>query len=178
MKSANNSELKILEKKYTIKFMETKTMKSLVFVDNDFLKVFQSDVSNETYESILESWLKSEAKKIISSRTEELAKEFNFEFKRIAIKSQRTRWGSCSSKGNLNFNWQLMLTSQKCLDYVIIHELAHTKQMNHSIHFWKLVEDCMNDYKVAIKELRNFEKELFSKQNTMIYSPYHGDNHR
>lgn len=60
---------------------------------------------------------------------------------RVSIRDQRTRWGSCSSKGNLNFNWRLVFAPQSVLDYVVIHELAHLREMNHSRRFWAKVAE-------------------------------------
>jgi len=69
------------------------------------------------------------------------------EFGRVTIRAQRSRWGSCSSKHNLNFNWRLILAPPQCLDYVVIHELCHLTEFNHSPRFWSLVEAQMTDYK-------------------------------
>ena len=74
---------------------------------------------------------------------------------RITIRNQRTRWGSCSSKGNLNFNWKLMRMPPEALDYVVVHELAHRKEMNHSERFWAIVEKELPDYRERRKMLRN-----------------------
>ena len=73
----------------------------------------------------------------------------------ITIRNQRTRWGSCSSKGNLNFNCMLMLTPEAVIDYVVIHELCHRKEMNHSAKFWALVQRHCPDY----EQLRKWLKE-------------------
>lgn len=67
---------------------------------------------------------------------------------RVTVRAQRSRWGSCSSKNNLNFNWKLILAPPQCLDYVVIHELCHLSEFNHSPRFWGLVEAQMRDYKI------------------------------
>ena len=74
---------------------------------------------------------------------------------RISIREQKTRWGSCSSVGNLNYNWKLVLMPPGVLDYVVVHELAHRREMNHSAAFWKVVTTWMPDYKKYRKWLRD-----------------------
>ena len=73
----------------------------------------------------------------------------------IRIRDQKTRWGSCSSKGNLNFNWRLMLAPPRVLDYVVVHELCHRKEMNHSKAFWDAVETVLPDYVQLLKWLKD-----------------------
>lgn len=75
-------------------------------------------------------------------------------YNRIFIKEQKTRWGSCSSLGNLNFNWKLILLNEELLDYVVVHELAHRKQMNHSPAFWAEVERILPDWRERRRWLR------------------------
>ena len=79
---------------------------------------------------------------------------------RIAIRSQKTRWGSCSSRGNLNFNCLLMRTPPEIRDYVVVHELCHRKELNHSVRFWSLVENIMPDYKIRRKWLKEHGSAL------------------
>ena len=74
---------------------------------------------------------------------------------RITMRNQKTRWGSCSSVGNLNYNWKLVLMPPVVLDYVVVHELAHRREMNHSAAFWKVVATWMPDYKKYRKWLRD-----------------------
>ena len=74
---------------------------------------------------------------------------------RVSIRSQKTRWGSCSSRGTLSFNWKLYLTAPECLDYVVVHELCHLVHMDHSPAFWAEVERIMPDYRTWKKWLRD-----------------------
>jgi predicted metal-dependent hydrolase len=101
--------------------------------------------------AVLENWYRHEAKIYISKRVAELAKQHGFEYEKVTIKGQNTRWGSCSAKRNLNFNWKLMMTPPTAIDYVIIHELCHLREMNHSKKFWKLVARYCPDYKTWVK---------------------------
>ncbi|PID83300.1 metal-dependent hydrolase [Candidatus Campbellbacteria bacterium] len=81
---------------------------------------------------------------------------YNFKYNKITIKNQKTKWGSCSSKGNLNFNYRIFLLDQKILNYVIVHELCHLDQMNHSKKFWNLVEQTIPDYKETKKLMQKY----------------------
>ena len=77
----------------------------------------------------------------------------------ITIREQKTRWGSCSSAGNLNYNWKLVLMPERVMDYVVIHELAHRKEMNHSARFYAVVAQQMPDYKVWQSWLKEHGRE-------------------
>lgn len=81
-------------------------------------------------------------------------------YKRITIRDQKTRWGSCSAKGTLSFNWRLMLAPPAILDYVVVHELCHLTHMNHSAAFWQAVESVYPDYRTARKWLKDHGQEL------------------
>ena len=94
------------------------------------------------------------AKRIFPERTAYFAKRIGVDYGRITIREQKTRWGSCSSKGNLNFNWKLVLLDPELLDYVVVHELAHRREMNHSVAFWKVVEAELPDYRERRRRLK------------------------
>ena len=98
-----------------------------------------------TYEEI--DRLANEALEYIPKRVEHYASIMGVEYGNITIRNQKTRWGSCSGKKNLNFNCLLMLTDAKIIDYVVVHELCHIKEMNHSQRFWAEVEKILPDYK-------------------------------
>lgn len=86
-------------------------------------------------------FMRKEAKRILPERTKQLAEKFGFTFANVKIQSSKTRWGSCSSKKTINFSLYLLLLPQHLVDYVILHELCHTKEMNHGIKFWMLMDE-------------------------------------
>lgn len=108
--------------------------------------------------------LAEEALKVIPERVEYFAKVIGVTYGKITVRNQKTRWGSCSSKGNLNFNCLLMLAPPEVLDYVVVHELCHRKQMNHSKAFWLEVEKVLPNY----KEVRKWLKEEGSQMITLF----------
>ena len=99
--------------------------------------------------------LKRRASIAFPERTAHFAPLVGVTYGRITIRSQKTRWGSCSSKGNLNFNCLLLLAPPEVLDYVVVHELCHRKFMNHSPRFWAEVERVLPDYRIHRKWLRD-----------------------
>jgi len=94
------------------------------------------------------------ARQLVENRLSHINKIYKFKINRVAIKNQKTRWGSCSSKGNLNFNYKIIYLKPALADYLIVHELCHLGQMNHSKKFWALVEKTIPDYRRINKELR------------------------
>lgn len=100
--------------------------------------------------------LKKQAGEILKVKTAYFARLMGVSYNRIYIKEQKTVWGSCSTKGNLNFNWKLIFTGPDQLEYVVVHELAHLKQMNHSPAFWKEVEAVLPDYRERRKKLKAY----------------------
>lgn len=104
--------------------------------------------------------LRERAHTVIPERVAFFAEQMGITYGRISIRKQKTRWGSCSSKGNLNFNCLLLLTPPEVLDYVVVHELCHRIEMNHSKAFWKEVENVLPDYRAA--------KDWLKKEGTMV----------
>lgn len=103
---------------------------------------------HQIFQKQLDRFLKKTARAYIFPRTTELAKKMHITYGRISLKEQSSRWGSCSSMGNLNFNWRLVHCPPDVIDYVVIHELSHRQEMNHSRAFWQLVESYDPAYKL------------------------------
>ena len=101
------------------------------------------------------SYYMESARKIFKRKTAAYARKMGVTYGRITIREQKTRWGSCTSEGNLNFNWRLIFAPEKVLDYVVVHELSHRKEMNHSPAFYAVVASVMPEYKACEKWLRD-----------------------
>ena len=97
---------------------------------------------------------KEEARSRIQNRVIRWAEEMKLSYNRIAIKNTRTRWGSCSEKGNLNFCYKVAFLPEKLQDYIVVHELSHLIYLNHSSAFWRVVETYLPDYRERKTQLR------------------------
>ena len=113
----------------------------------------QSDIP--LYES-LDSRTKKRIKETITEKVRDYSQIMGVTVGRVSIRNQKTRWGSCSSKGNVNFNYRLYYMPESLLNYVVIHELAHRKHMNHSPRFWEEVSKYCPDYRECRKQLRDY----------------------
>lgn len=107
--------------------------------------------------------LKEDARIYFYETANRFAPQMGVDFGRITIREQKTRWGSCSSQGNLNFNWRLMLAPEPVREYVVVHELAHRKEMNHSKAFYREVKKVMPDYEKRRKWLKNYGITLWQQ---------------
>jgi predicted metal-dependent hydrolase len=103
--------------------------------------------------ALLQRWLKRAAYERLAPRLLQLAGDLNYSVARVSIRCQRTRWGSCSTRGTVSLNCSLLFLTLEVVRYLFIHELAHTKHMNHSANFWRLVEKIEPDYRRLDREL-------------------------
>lgn len=99
--------------------------------------------------------------RVFRERADHFAPILGVTYGKISVKDQRTLWGSCTPEGNLNFNWRLTLAPPEVLDYLVIHELAHRAQMNHSRRFWEVVEKACPDHRTHRKWLRKNGRALY-----------------
>lgn len=99
---------------------------------------------------------KEKALELARERVAHYAGVYKFKYKSISIKNQKTRWGSCSRKGNLNFNYKIALLPERLADYIIVHEVCHLGELNHSTRFWNLVSKTFPDHQQLRSELRKY----------------------
>jgi len=105
-----------------------------------------------------EAAYKQQAKAYLQQKCRHFSEVMVVRHGEVRISGAKTRWGSCSRKGTINFTYRLMFVPEELADYVVVHELAHLKEMNHSGRFWSVVEQVMPDYRARRKKLREFEK--------------------
>ena len=138
--------------------------------DTDSVKLEQNRLmvslrlsANSRLNLVLEQWYRVQAAKLMNKTADMLSAKLGITYNRLTIRGQKSRWGSCSSKGNLSFNWKLIMAPEPVINYVIIHELAHLKEMNHTKRFWELVTEHCPRWREHKKWLKNHEAELAGK---------------
>lgn len=132
-----------------------------VFIPENFN--LESPDSQHIVKEMIRHALRHEAKRILPKKTMEFAQKLNIEVANVKINRSVSRWGSCSHKKSINFSFYLMLFPEKYIDYVILHELAHTIEMNHSEKFWKLLSEfCGEDARALSKAMKKDTPEIYS----------------
>lgn len=138
-----------LGKDYELEFVHSS---HIIKISDD--KILICDKYNKVAGKVILNWYKQKALEIISERINHYSKITGIEFKSIKITSARNRWGSCSRAGKLNFSFRLVMTPIEILNYVVIHELAHIKEHNHSKDFWNIVKRYDPEYKIHLTWLK------------------------
>ncbi len=108
----------------------------------------------------IERWYRREARRRLTEVVEREARRLHLGYASVAVRDQKTRWGSCSAKGNLSFNWRLILCPPEVLEYVVVHELLHLREPNHSKAFWRLLETARPGWQEQARWLREHGQEL------------------
>lgn len=131
-----------------------------VWIKADRLMVRTDDASEETVRRLLCGWLRKVATHMVPRRVAGINREHGFVYSRVCVRDQKTRWGSCSKRGTLSFNWRVVLLPTAVMDYLIVHELAHLREMNHSARFWGLVETLCPEFRTAEQWLRRHGRKV------------------
>lgn len=138
--------------------MEPQFTKCGIDIFGDKIYIMTDLLDEQHLKACLENWYREQTKKIIKNRMEYAHKFIHEQERTVRIRTQKSRWGSCSSKGGLNFNWRLSMAPLTVIDYVVIHEMCHLRHMNHSKEFWNMVQAILPDYKKEQQWLK--EKSL------------------
>lgn len=131
----------------------------LVKQDNQLIVCGSMSESKVVF-ALLETYLKAYAKPFIQNNLEQLSQQFNLHYNRVTIRAQKTRWGSCSAKRNISLNYRLLFLDRALMEYILLHELAHTVHLNHSKAFWSLLESMMPDARQRDKEVNQMANQL------------------
>ena len=156
----SGEKLPCLGEEIILRIQHVKCKRTRVILEgNNLVVIIHEGLSQreqrDEVQAALERWYKQTVRKAIINRLNYFNEKLRVQFGIVRIKSQKTRWGSCSRKGNLNFNWRLAMAPEHIIDYVVVHELCHLVYMNHSKEFWRLVESQIPDYKDKRKWLKD-----------------------
>lgn len=158
----NGDELPFLGQKLMLTVIrEDRKTGRAKLVQNQLLLWIPYEADYEFRRAVLEKWYRKKALELLPGKVACFAKTLGVRYCGISIKDQKSRWGSCSSKGNLNFNFRIMMAPEKVCDYVIWHEVCHLVYMNHSMEFWKLLEEFCPEYHDCKKWLKDNVTKLY-----------------
>jgi predicted metal-dependent hydrolase len=137
-------ELMYLGNKYKIQFIKDSSQYSIL--SENLLKISFHVKDRRRDKENITNWYRAQTKKIVETKVPLFGKRLSISYGKVRIKNQKSRWGSCSKDGNLNFNLLLSALPTHIIDYIIVHELIHLIEFNHSVHFWNLVEEEIPTY--------------------------------
>lgn len=158
-KFVDGEQFKYLGQIYILKILNSSDTKINVSIEDKYIEVKINKQLNDSFKSelikiSLIKWYREEARKIFKERTEYYGNILGVFPQKIFIKEQKTLWGSCSYKNNINYNWKVIMAPLDIVDYLVVHEMCHIIHKNHSKDFWNLVESIISDYKERRKWLR------------------------
>ncbi len=159
----DGSKLDVVGKEIILRVIHTSQKRASVRLEGEVLLVLTPEVGELQVRKVVTAWYKHVAKNIIPERVDLLNAPLGFPCKKVAVRDQKSRWGSCSRRGTLSFNWRMLLVPPSAMDYLIYHELAHLKEMNHSIRFWRLVRTLCPTYAEAEHWLKKNGRVFFGK---------------
>ncbi len=131
-----------------------------ISVTNNIITLFLNDANANAGFTLLKKWIHQKSEEILLPWLRSVSSDLNLPYRSAVVRAQRTRWGSCSQKKNINLNRLLIFLPKHLVEYLFIHELCHTLEMNHSKRYWNLVEKYCPNYKLFDKELKNSSKSI------------------
>jgi predicted metal-dependent hydrolase len=161
-------EVEFSTREHKLKILEAPGKRGMISIRKGEVKVcFPAGVniadqrSQKFIRIALEETWRIEARKYLPPRVRELAAKHGFQFNRISIRNNRSRWGSCSAGNSINLNLHLMRLPDELIDYVLVHELVHTRHRNHSRQFWEMLESCLPGAGGMSRKLKNFRTDIY-----------------
>ena len=152
----NGEFLMYLGKEYPIEILMDNTLKyPKIKFEADSFKITTNILDEEIIREAMTTWYKCQCRDIILKRIEIYKKKVGKKYRNMKVKDQKNKWGSCSSKGDMLFNWKLIMAPIEVIDYVVVHEMSHLVHMNHSKEFWGFVSNILSDYENQKLWLRN-----------------------
>ncbi len=157
------SRLYYLGKSYSVEIveeLEAPKKLSIEFINDKFLIKAKKGITQEELTWLVNMFYKEKAIETISPLVQLWSQKMNLMPTHVGYRKAKTRWGSCSGRDRISFNYYLMKLSSDCIEYVVVHELSHIKHKNHSSDFWGLVQQYLSDYKAREDKIREFEKVI------------------
>ncbi|RXK50093.1 M48 family metallopeptidase [Halorientalis pallida] len=135
-------------------------------VDEDSIRLRKSAVEQSSVKRVLRNFYRSRARDHLTERTDHYAERMGVEYKKLELRNQRTRWGSCSTGGTISLNWRLIMAPPDVVDYLVVHELAHLTEQHHGREFWQFVGEHVPNYKEKAEWLeQNSTNLIFTKSD-------------
>lgn len=149
-------QLQLLDEMWRVEYLMLPIENIKLIEKSNFRLQIQGKIEDsQLLKKKINKWCQNKAKAIFIFMLGKLAEEYGFHYNSLSIRSQKTRWGSCSNNKNISLNSKLLLMPEEIVQYVMIHELCHTIEMNHSFKFWALVQECDPSYRKHRKELKS-----------------------
>lgn len=158
-------------KYHTLRFvigpsLKTRVTETLIYVTHKENQTIEDEAVQSTAKRGAERALRQEGEQLLPRRLKELAAQHGFSFSSVSVRHLKSRWGSCNSQKQITLNYYLMQLPWEQIDYVLVHELAHTEQLNHSPKFWQTVEKALPNYKQRRKVLNEYQPSVLAPKNT------------
>jgi predicted metal-dependent hydrolase len=157
------SELKLnaIGEKWQVVYKPKESRSVSLTVHSSRVLVIEGKVTaHQASRTLLNKWVREKAEQVLPGWLEQISRQTGLSYQSVTIRDQKTRWGSCSSRKNINLNQKLLFLSPHLVEYIFIHELCHTVHMSHSNRFWGLVKTYLPDYEAKRDELRKAEKTI------------------
>ena len=152
----SKSELYFLGESHTLVLVPYKKKRTKLNFDGDLFRLYYSVYDEKVFQRHIDTFYKEEAKQYIPELVNTWAKVMGLVYSNISFRKTKRQWGSCSGRNDLSFNTMMMKLPLAVIQYIIVHELSHIKHKHHQKAFWQLVEKYLPEYKIQVKELKNF----------------------